>query len=190
VNWKSYWKEKKKSNRPSDWPHKNEKTKQFTDGESTKILKALDALPPGLMPKSLNGIYRMGKSIYFPNPGAHGGGAIVLYDTAFSRPILQRVIAHELAHQIYDELEESIQNDYKVTTNWLEVQGKSRTVTIRRQEGFVKPEAKLSPNEDFANNIEFYIFEPSRLKLVTPAAYDWIKRRFGDNFNIRRECEK
>lgn len=41
-------------------------------------------------------------------------------------------------------------------------------------------DGKLSAEEDFANNMEYYLFNPNKLKAISTPAYNWIKGRFGE----------
>lgn len=39
---------------------------------------------------------------------------------------------------------------------------------------------RFKTSKDAASNPEYYLFEPAKLKTVTPSAYDWIAQHFGD----------
>lgn len=180
-----FWKGKFKDGAPIGWPHKSEVKKVWSENKSQEVLRALSTIPNALWQNSIKEIYLMEKSKDFPNPASHSKGIIVLYDTAFSSKLLSRILVHELAHEVFDNLSNKQRDDYKSVTNWFE-DGKNR---VRRSTGFVKEDGKLSVEEDFANNLEFYLFQPQRLKSVTPHAYNWINRHFGDKFNLRRPCD-
>lgn len=79
--------------------------------------------------------------------------------------------------------------DLKITlirqVDFDEASGKE-TVRISRGTNFVKPDGKISPAEDFANNVEYFLYDPKKLKDVTPHAYTWIKNHFGDSFKLGR----
>lgn len=99
-----FWNQKLKEGHPRDWT-KKEKSIKWAEEERERVLEALSDLPEILWPKSLDGIYRMSKSKDYPNPASHGGAFVVLYDTAFEKKHrLARILAHELAHQNYEEL--------------------------------------------------------------------------------------
>lgn len=55
----------------------------------------------------------------------------------------------------------------------------------RKNEMNVEVDSKLSREEDFANNIEYYLFAPDTLKLKSSKAYDWIKQRYGDKLKLK-----
>jgi hypothetical protein len=48
----------------------------------------------------------------------------------------------------------------------------------------VDPDSANSVEEDFSNNVEFYLFNPSKLKDVSPGAYNWIQSHFGAKFKL------
>jgi hypothetical protein len=50
---------------------------------------------------------------------------------------------------------------------------------------FVELDGRDSPSEDFANNVQYFLFHPLKLRLFTPSAYEWISYHFGDKFIIR-----
>lgn len=186
---KTYVQKLVKSGKPPGWPHA-EKAKQISDDELKILTNEVSKVPPELWPKDLKGIYRMEKSKDFPNPASHGGDMIVLYDTAFKRKDFARVLTHEFAHQIYSTLNHEEKNDYKMVTNWFEGKVGNKEYRIRREEGFVKEDGKSSPEEDFANNMEFFVFERSRLKSMTPHAEKWFIKKYGDKINRGSGCAK
>ena len=47
---------------------------------------------------------------------------------------------------------------------------------------FVSDDGRDSPDEDFANNVEFFLFRPEKLKKTSPGVYDWLKKNYGDVF--------
>jgi hypothetical protein len=56
-----------------------------------------------------------------------------------------------------------------------------------RKDGYIEVDGKNSHEEDYANNLEHFLYDPDKLKKVTPSAYDWIKKRFGDSFKLKEE---
>ena len=51
-------------------------------------------------------------------------------------------------------------------------------------DGFVEKDGTESPEEDFANNVEYFLFDRKTLIKKTPTAEDWIHRKFGDKFKL------
>jgi hypothetical protein len=186
LNWEKNFSE----NRPEGWPHSAEKSRPWLSGERKKIQQAISRLPPLLRNIKTAKIYRMNRSKDYPNEASHSKGIVVVYDIAFKSPrALERILAHELAHEVYEYLSNADIEDYKMKTNWFEHLIKGKKHVLNRGIGFVTEDGKTSPEEDFANNLEYYLFEPTRLKSVTPHAYQWNKEHFGDKFELGDKCE-
>lgn len=182
-----FWKRNFEGISPKSWPHTSEIFKSWTVEEKERVLGALEELPEVLWNDKVI-FHRSTKSREWPNPATSSAGVIVLYDESFKKSLnLARVIGHELAHQIYEELTGDQKKDYGFIMNWFSI-GNGRYVS--RIEGFVQDDGRESPEEDFANNIEFYLFEPDILRKVTPHAYRWIEEHYGDRLKIRKEKSK
>jgi hypothetical protein len=182
----AFWQPKIKNGKPSGWPRQREKPKNWTEEEVERVLEALSQMPRELWDGTLRGIYRMARSEDYPNPASSYAGATTVYDTALdpSRN-LTRILSHELAHQLYRRFSSLDHDGYLKASNWDELKQSGRpSLYVRGRGNFVEEDGKLSPNEDFANNVDYYLFQPDRLKTVTPQVYQWIKSRFGDNFKI------
>ncbi|MNJ92605.1 hypothetical protein D3C87_102780 [compost metagenome] len=180
------WNSKFKNTPPLGWPHKSEVFKNWTVEEKERALEALGQLPEELWNKKVLGIYRSSKSRESPNPATSADGIIVLYDEAFGKTSnLSRVLSHELSHQAYTDLSKEQREDYGFTTNWFSLD-KAKDKYISRKDGFVQDDGRESPEEDFSNNVEYYLFAPNELKKITPHAYRWIENHFGDKFKLRK----
>ncbi len=181
-----FWVQKLKEGHPKDWI-KNEKVAKWTEEQRERVLEALSELPEALRPISFEGFYRLAKSKDYPNPASHGSPFIVIYDTAFEKTSrLARVLAHELAHQLYEELNSDDGYDYRRIAGWTSRMDMDRTLYwIPRAKGFVKEDGQRKPSEDYANNIEHFLFEPETLMRTTPEVYNWIKSKYGDRLKIR-----
>ncbi len=57
---------------------------------------------------------------------------------------------------------------------------------ISMREGFVEEDGKEGPNEDFSNNVEYFLFEPSVLKIRSPKVYEWFSGKYGDKLQLRK----
>jgi hypothetical protein len=183
-----FWFGRLKDGPPPSWPHKAEKSAQWTDDERQRVLEALGELPEELWDQTIKGIYRLKRSKDHPNPSSYGGSMIVLYDNAFGEDRrLARLIAHEIAHHKYAKFEnEDIGTSYRRATGWRpEIKGRDFYWTGRK-DGYVEEDGAREPDEDFANNLDHFLFDPERLQKVTPKAYDWIKKQFSDKFKIKR----
>jgi hypothetical protein len=177
-----YGVERFRSGVPTDWPHKTEKPSLWTEGEKANLIEALEYLPNFLLSNKILGIYRLKESKDFPNPASHADGIIVIYDTSFqSSRNLSRILGHELSHQIYLDLSEDNRIDYRKTTGWhLDLESDGKIYWTGRKDGYVENDGRTSHEEDFANNLEYYLFNSEKLKKTTPNAYEWVKKHFSD----------
>ena len=66
--------------------------------------------------------------------------------------------------------------------DWKEydIQGVPGIINVRKI--FVASDSEDSPSEDFANNIEYYLYEGKTLKAKNPKIYTWV-----ENFMKRRK---
>jgi hypothetical protein len=60
----------------------------------------------------------------------------------------------------------------------------------RDTDAYVEDDGMESMTEDFSNNVEYYLFDPQTLERKTPKVYEWLKKKFGDNFKIARGAQK
>ncbi len=75
-----------------------------------------------------------------------------------------------------------------MATNWVNF-GRGDddpTWTTRRKTEFAREDGRIGPEEDFAVNIDTYLFNPSLLQKRLPNGYTWIKEHFSDKFIIRK----
>lgn len=185
-NWYSKFKNKK----PRDWPISLEKFKEWKVDEKELLIEILETFPSDLLRQNVFGLYRSYKSKDFPNPATSADGIIVIYDSAFeSKSNLRRILSHEFAHQLYIDLSDKDLRDYQYATNWFPIDDKASRY-ISRKDGFVQDDGRVSPEEDFANNIEFFLNDPNTLKNTTLNAYQWIKSRYGDKFKYGKADKK
>ena len=77
---------------------------------------------------------------------------------------------------------------YQLSTNWLNPRKKGQApIWIARDKGsFVEEDGFTSPTEDFANNLEYFLFDRNILTKTTPSADAWIVKHFGAGFKLRR----
>jgi len=185
-----FWMQKIKDGRAVGWPVPLEKSVAWSKDEREALLTVLDQLPDDLKVKGLRGIYRLQKSVDIINPGSQNEGAISLYDRAFGGPFsLGRVIAHELAHQWYAEAPKAIRQGYESELGWrLSSKGNESPKHIPDRK-FVSPDADDSPQEDFAHNVDTYLFQPDKLRSISPKAFDWIRKHFSKEFKLREGCK-
>lgn len=179
----SFWFPKIKKGLPNSWPHK-ERAAVLSEGEREATIEALVALPSELWSGRITGIYRARRSVAYPNPASYSDGEIVLYDTAFeSSKNLSEILAHELAHAEYDSIKQEGRQEYENAALWYR-SIPPHSEYLRRPTDYVEEDGKMSPSEDFANNLQYYLFHPEKLKRTNPNIFDWIKKRYGDKFSL------
>jgi len=191
LNPKGYdqWHSRLSNERPSIWGYKSEKSKKWTVEEVERVFEVLSALPESILNQYVKNIYRMNKSIHIGNSATTNFNEIVLYDVAFEeKQNLAQVLAHELAHVMYMKLSESLRASYEKEAEWISLSvGEGKTIVIPKStRTFVEKDGELSPDEDFANNIEYFLFEPETLKKKSNAVYLWIQKSFGSDFKLVR----
>lgn len=189
-NWKSYdwWKDKFKTGLPGRWPYPKEKSKPWTEEEKERMFEALDEVPDQLKLKTINGLYRFAHSQSGDNPSTWvEGGMIGFYDSAFENHRLARVLSHELAHEYYDQMGAGQEQYEEVAGEKVTKSGSSGPSSKQiRTEGFVEEDGNRGFEEDFANNLEYFLFEPKVLQSVTPSVYNWMREHFGSKFSVQR----
>ena len=162
---------------PKTWPKKNERFKKCLKKNQGKIEKALSELPEILTNIGRLKIYCANRSVYPSNLAsvASKEKIIVFYDLVFSKGWKQ-VLAHELAHILYDRLSKKEKKELYKVSLWKESEGK---FSIKRKR-FSEPDGSNDIDEDFANNIEHYLFENKTFKKSFPKINEWIKKIMGD----------
>jgi hypothetical protein len=181
-----YWKSKMKKGRPHNWDISSEKTKDWLDSEKEDLNKTLQMLPDDFAKVSFDGFYRMEKSAFIVNPGTTSQNkSIALYNNAFQHPLfkLDRVVVHELAHVVHLNFSKNKIESYRNQMGWKNDRGH-----YFRSGPFLSSDAKESPEEDFAVNIEFFLFENEKIKKQLPKAYSWISKNFSKEFSFKEVC--
>lgn len=98
---------------------------------------------------------------------------------------LARVLAHELAHALYQNGYEDLKVGYRKATGWvLTLEGRTVYQT-RRKSGYVAADGATSAKEDFANNVEYFLFDRKALKTATESADGWLQSTFGDRLKLK-----
>ncbi len=186
-----YWAPRLKNGGPFGWIYKKENSKDWTVEERELVLEALNEVPEILRGTSTRGIFRKDKSeLGKDNLATSAKGIIVLYDSAFLRPSptrsLTRILVHELAHEYYRNLDEGQANNYREAAGWLSLSFREEREGpwIATKSKFVEPDGIVAPQEDFANNIEYFLFNPTKLRLNSPDAYEWIQHHLGDKLKL------
>ena len=179
----SYWKKVIKNGRPAKWDFPLEKSVAWKEVEKERVLKSLSRLPAKFKSLTISGIFRMQVG-EIGNPGTTSENNIVLYDRTFDGPFYaDRIIAHEMSHVLYSSLSANQVNSYVKKMNWHFTGG-----SWVRSGDFVDQNARLSPAEDFATNLEYFLFDSEKLKVATKAASQWFIDNFGQDFKLNDGC--
>ncbi len=147
---------------PANWPIQSEKFKPFSKDEKLKIHVILKMLPKKLTHVGDIKFYRAISDLNSPNPSVSSSEdkIITIYDSIRNHD-LKRVIAHELAHLYWDTLSEAEQADYHMAAKW-KVDRKLNVHIVQRAR-FAISDSIVGPAEDFANNVELFLFEDKSL---------------------------
>lgn len=178
----------------ANWLPSKEKQKKWTTEERERMLAALSVLPEALLLDSVKKIYRFEKSQnYDQNPASGQDGILGIYDSAFAKNSnLSRILAHELAHELYRQIPDANTETYLKASGWLIVIDPltRRKTAYPNRDQYVEEDGPESDTEDFSNNIEYFLFNPDRLQKVTPGAYNWISKKYGDKSKLAKERKK
>ena len=139
------------SKMPVGWPNQLELFKNWTPLEKKEIEKAFNSLPKILKNLGEVKLYRAVKSS-FPNNQSTSGpddSIIVFYDFAKQFGYRQ-ALAHEMGHILFSKLSKEEREDYISVARWRFTKGYFET----SRKSFSEPDGILSPEEDFANNVE------------------------------------
>lgn len=169
---------------------KMDKRKTWTDEERERVLEALSSLPEILLLDAVQEIFRAekGKSLNdAQNPASSDYGMIVLYDEAFKeKQNLARILAHELAHEFFRQISDKERVKYALSTGWSEkvdLKTNKRQLVPTRFEA-VEEDSFESVTEDFANNLEYLLFDKKTLKKKVPEAVRWFDEKYGDKLKL------
>lgn len=183
------WHKKLKNGVPSAWQMKKEKPQKWLDDEKEMVLDALSELPIELLVDTVEGIYRLDKFEKEPkNPAAGYGDSIALYNKAFdTKQNLTRILAHEFAHKLYRQFYDTDKGvEYSKVAEWeAKLNPKNKDLFLMTwRDDFVEEDGKNGPDEDFSNNIEYFLFEPKTLKNKNPKIYEWIQKKYSVKFKM------
>ncbi|MBK9294475.1 MAG: hypothetical protein IPM57_08520 [Oligoflexia bacterium] len=174
------WIDKFIDSSPAKWPHITERFSKWTEAEKYKIIRAIEKLPEFLWRDSKRKIYRANKSAEGKNPSTSSSKHLVVYDTAFTdKHDLSMVLAHEFAHELYDQ-DSQLAKDYGLAMGWGAKRVRGKVLKIQRKSGYVDEDGKISAEEDFANNLEYFLFDPKKLKASSEPAYNWMRWKYGE----------
>jgi hypothetical protein len=167
-----------RQNQPKAWPKQKEKFKECPIKRQNEIKKNLSELPKILTDVGELKIHCADKSMHDGNPATTATKVkiIVLYDLAFSGDI-KRYLGHELAHILYDRLADDELKELHKVLLWDE----HKKSFHPKRKNFSEEDGSSDPDEDFANNVEHYLFEKESFKIKFPEIYRWIDNFWGRN---------
>ncbi len=162
---------------PNGWPFQLEIFKSPSENEKKEIENAINSLPKALKHLGELRIFRAVKSAFADNHSSSGPdeSIIVLYDSVFIFG-LKRALAHEMAYVLYSHLDVNEKEEYRTISKWNEV-AKDVFHTPRTQ--FSEPDGKLSPEEDFANNVEHLISDKNSSKVIDKEIVNYLRSLLG-----------
>ncbi|OFZ51354.1 MAG: hypothetical protein A2381_17720 [Bdellovibrionales bacterium RIFOXYB1_FULL_37_110] len=164
---------------PKDWPFKNEIFKKCTVNEQKNIAEIFSTLPKILTQVGELKIFCAKKSATEDNPAtsAPTKKIIVLYSAAFKTD-LKRILIHELAHLLYGFLSTKERKQYWRVAEWID-SNQTESFTTKRT-SFSALDGKYDPEEDFANNVEYFYAEQEFMIKNFPSITKWLSKFLGD----------
>lgn len=175
----SFWHKRLNSN-PSPF-------KPLTGNEKELVINALSKLPKTFRPRSLKAIVKASGSdpLSRSNPASSSDEFIILFPATFSSNIpIDRVLFHEMIHQMSLNEWSKTLSDYKKAVQWAD-----NSPTPRAGE-FLDPDGRSSAEEDLANNVESYVFEPEKLKLASIKIHSWIEKNLKSQIKFEKGCNE
>lgn len=158
------------------------------DQEREIVLKALGRLPKNFRPKSLKAIGKASSPDFAApqNPASSSNELIILFPAIFvSTHNIERVLFHEATHHLmFNEWTRTF-TKYKKENGW-----DKESENLSRKGQFVEPDGKFSAEEDFANNVEYFTFEPAKLKQLSPSIFNWIDKNLKNELRLERGCDE
>lgn len=149
-----------------------------------RVQNFLKTLPEHIQPKSLAAIVQA--SVQPPdmigNPATTTGNYIVLLPSATRQEFqLERILFHEISHHMIKNEWLTLFNKYKVDFGWDKG---------RRKGSFIELDGLDSPEEDLVNNLEYFVFEKTKLTELNPLIKTWIDKKFKTKLNLREKCNE
>lgn len=145
------------SRKPEHWPL-DEKFNEWSDKDIETTLGVIESLPEIFKRQLIKSFHRGAVSTYPKNPAAalvidH---AIILYDDFFNGNTKARVLAHEIAHLWYWNLNTDQKKEFAAQAGWTYNQ---ETKTRSKSKRPIYADSQDGPSEDFANNAEAYFYD-------------------------------
>lgn len=167
-----------KDSPPPNWT-KEEKFKVWSQKDKREVLKAYETLPEWLLDlhKSFNRADTSSKSAKNPAASDKTTDSVTIYDEFYKRSKKEAVIGHEMAHLLFKRLSADDISSFMDIAGW--------TLKVEGDQVFEVPPSKvlmqdsvINKEEDFANSIEIFFTDPSRLKNHNKKLFDFFQKRF------------
>jgi hypothetical protein len=160
--------------------------KRLTGNERQQIESALLKMPNVFKPKSLKAIVK--SSMTDPTSPANQASSsdefLIVFSALFKNgDQIERVIVHEAVHHLLQSDWLKLFENYKKYVKW----PKSGSLAVRPGD-FVQSDGRDSAEEDFANNIEYYMFATKTLMQISPNIFSWIDQNLASQLKIKKGC--
>lgn len=185
------WNQRLSNHRPKIWGYTKEKSKQWSTEDIQRVYTALSILPDQLLQLTDVKVHRMISSKFSENPATTNPPLkdVTLYDLAFVyKESLAQVLSHELSHILFENMAIDDKRNFAEKAGWSSksILGKEHYL-LNKNKINIKEDSRDSLEEDFANHIELYLFQPSVVKAKSNDAFIWIQNKYGKNFKIKKE---
>ena len=162
---------------------------EFKNEELIALVSMLEEYPQGMIKtQGLNYLVRRldgtPHPLYPEAPAVAwiGAGYIEFMESAFKKQganYIHRLILHEKAHFLWAHLfDDQLKQDWIELGGWFENPNDKDGWSTTKQVEFVSAYAHaVSPNEDMAESISYYIVDPDKLRSRSPDKYEFIQNR-------------
>lgn len=166
-----------KDKMPAGWPFQLEIFKSPSENEKKEIESAINSLPKTLKNLGELRIFRAVKSAFPDNHSSSGPdeSIIVLYDSVFKFG-LKQALGHEMAHVLYSHLDANEKEEYQAISKWNEI---AKDVFQTPRTLFSESDGKLSPEEDFANNVEHFLSNKNYSNVIDKEIVNYLNSLLG-----------
>lgn len=179
------WYQRLSRGKPPSWFFPNEEPANWTAEEVERIIEALEEAPRFLRDQGITGLFRLKKSAVPENPATTKFPNIALYDIAFEGQYnLSLIISHEFSHPLFESLSTADVSSFLKVAGW-RVNNKDQVIERRNKSEFIRENAMLSPLEDFADSVAYFIHQPSKLRATSPRIYDWMEKHLKSKLGNR-----
>lgn len=159
----------------------------FDEAKLAVLRSILAELPKSFEPRNLKAVVGASGNpdpLSATSPASGSKEYIILFPKAFTDlGLLKRVLAHEVVHFLARREWRGSFEKYKSISGWSSLP----KGMVYRKGSFVEIDGQFSAEEDFANNIEYFMFDPSKLKATNPEIFAWIQKNFAKSL-ILRSC--